>query len=46
MIQHVLALSAVLTGVALKGRFTNLCLMLVYICFVLCLCKDWFCGLA
>ena len=22
-----------------------LCLMFVYVCFVLCLCREWFCGL-
>ena len=46
MIQHVLALCALLTGVILKGLFfKNLCLMCVHVCFVLCLWSDWFCGL-
>ena len=28
-----------------RGCLTSLCLMFVYVCFVLCLRKDWFCGL-
>ena len=46
--QHVLTLCALVTGVILKG--TNLLLTLPKICvyvymYVLCLCRDWFCGL-
>ena len=27
------------------GLTENLCLMFVDVCFVLCMCRDWFCGL-
>ena len=43
--QYVLALCALLTGVILKELFKNVCLMFVYVCFVLCLRRDRFCGL-
>ena len=44
--QDVLALYALFTGVMLRDwAYENLCLMFVYVCFVLCLCRDWFCGL-
>ena len=26
------------------NSFDNLCLIFMYECFVLCLCRDWFCG--
>ena len=44
--KDVLALYALFTGVMLRDwPYENLCLMFVYVCFVLCLCRDWFCGL-
>ena len=44
--QHVLALCALLIGVVLKAlTFRKFVLMFVYVCFVLCLLRDWVCGL-
>ena len=28
-----------------ENNFENLCLMFVYVCFALCLCRAWFRGL-